>query len=282
MRRQLLAGGGLGTLLFLTWLAWSLHAYGAHLTFSVESNYALAQPATGWGRVGRVVGNLYHTLVPVWIWDGLPADMQSSGRLAQLRDRWFCLYQQNLPFALGVGGLAVFCRLLRGNATGPAARFWWVTAPLVLVIVAGVHVVDPLGLAHLVLTPLVLLGLAWLATNAQALPPPWKRLWVAGLALDFLCGLALHFGVQSLWLDRWLTPGRTDLDHILQLCQSAAANYFGKLRISAVHLADGLSPWIAFLMLAATATFAFFSVRQTRPTAPSVAPSNQGRPAAED
>lgn len=263
IRHQLLAGGALGALVFLTWLGWSLHAYGSHLTFSVESNAALAQPTTALGRVGRIFGNVYHTLIPAWIWDGLPEDMQTAGRLAQFRDRWFCLYQQNLPFALGVGGLAIFSRLLPAYTTRPAARFWWVAAPLLLVIIAALHVVDPLGLAHLVLAPLILLGLAWLAAHAHEVPRPWTRWWVAGLALDFTFGIVLHFGVQSLWLDRWLTPGRADIDYILQLCRPAAANYFGKLRIGAIHLADGLSPLVAGLMLATAAACAFLALRRT-------------------
>lgn len=256
IRRALLLGGTAGTLLFLTWLGWSLIIYGPGITFSINVTTGLVEKITFLERAGNVLGNIYHTLVPAWLWEGLPATMEQSSPLARLRDRWFCLYQVNLPFAFGLGGLLVLGRLLFTRPATPAMRFWCVAAPLTVAVNAMVHQSDTLGLTHLALAPLVLLGLAWLAAAAPALPGGWVRLWVVGLACDFSFGLVLQFGVQSLWLDRWLQPGRTDLEHILQLSQPAASNYFGKLRVGATHLADGIPPAVALLVLAASAALA--------------------------
>lgn len=256
IRRALLLGGAAGMLLFLTWLGWSLKTYGPGLTFSISATTGLEEKFTGLDRLGNILGNIYRTLVPAWLWEGLPAELAQPDQLARLRDRWFCLYQLNLPFAFGLGGLLMLGRLLPALPAGETTRFWWLAASLAVAVNAVVHQPEPLGLTHLALVPLVLLGLAWLAAGAHTLPAAWRRLWVLGLALDFGFGLALHFGVQSLWLDRWLHPGRTDLEHILQLSQPAASNYFGKLRIGATHLADDIPPAVALLVLAASAVLA--------------------------
>lgn len=261
IRRALLLGGVAGTLLFLTWLGWSLKTYGPGLTFSISATTGLEEKFTGLDRLGNVLGNIYRTLVPAWLWEGLPAELAQPNQLARLRDRWFCLYQLNLPFTFGLGGLLVLGRLLSTLPAGVAARFWWLAASLAVVVNAMVHQPEPLGLTHLALGPLVLLGLAWLAAGAVTLPARWRRWWIVGLACDFSFGLVLQFGVQSLWLDRWLHPGRTDLEHILQLSQPAASNYFGKLRIGATHLGDGIPPAVALLVLAVSAALALRALR---------------------
>ncbi len=266
-RRGLLLGAAAGTMLFMTWLGWSLATYGASFTFTANSSTGLAAVTTLAERASHTLGNLYRTLVPAWLWEGMPPLLQQSSWLARLRDQWFCLYQLNLPFAFGFGGFAALVRLLlaRARSRDPEFRFWRLAGPLVIVITAAVAPPDALGLTHIILQPLVLLGLAWLAASAHTLPAFWTRLWVAGLAVDFIFGLVLQFGVQSLWLDRWLNPGHREIDHIIQLSQPAAANYYGKLRIGAVHLAAGVPPAVALLLLGASAVWALAALRSSAP-----------------
>lgn len=262
-RRSLLLGAAFGSLLFMTWLGWSLETYGARVTFTANTTVGLAPAMTAMERAGNVLGNTCRTLLPAWLWEGMPPLLQQESLPARLRDRWFCLYQLNLPLAFGVGGIAVLGRLLLGHALRGAAacRFWRLTVPLAIVISAAVHPPEALGLTHITLQPLVLLGLAWLAANAHTLPAPWLRFWALGLTCDFIFGIVLQFGVQSLWLDRWLNPGLPDIDYIRQLSQPAAANYYGKLRIGAVHLAEGVTPFVALCLIGTTAVLAFLTLR---------------------
>lgn len=270
-RRSLLLGAAAGLLLFMTWLGWSLATYGASVTFTANTTTGFAPAMTATERVNNVLGNTYRTLLPAWLWEGIPTQLQQQSLLARLRDRWFCLYQLNLPLAFGVCGVAVLGRLLLGCVSrGEAAiRFWRLAVPLVIVINAAVNPApDSFGLTHITLQPIVLLGLAWLAAKADTLPAFWVRLWAAGLTFDFIFGIALQFGVQSLILDRWMNPGRADNDYILQLSQPASANYFGKLRIGAVYLADGVPPIVALLLLGTSASFALFALHLSAKSRP--------------
>lgn len=262
-RRGLLLGAAVGSLLFMTWLGWSLKVYGVGVTFTSNTTSGLAPSMTAMERAGNLLGNAYRTLLPAWLWEGMPALLQQESPLARLRDRWFCLYQLNLPLAFGLGGIAVLGRLLVADVlrSHPAARFWRLAVPLIIVVNAAVNPVpDALGLTHIALQPLVLLGLAWLAASAHTLPASWQRLWAIGLACDFMFGIVLHFGVQSLWLDRWLHPNHTEIEHILQLSQPGSANYFGLLRIGATPLTAGVPPFVALLMLGVSAMFAILAL----------------------
>lgn len=263
-RRSLLLGAALGSLLFMTWLGWSLSTYGAHVTFTANTSSGLAPAMTAMERLRSAVGNTYHTLVPAWLWEGLPPLLQQESLFARLRDRWFCLYQLNLPLAFGLGGVLVLGRLLLKHAShdGGTTRFWWLVVLLTIVINTAVNPTpDSLGLTHIALQPLVLIGFAWLAANAHGLSARWQRIWAIGLACDFIFGIMLQFGVQSLWLDRWLNPGLPDIDYIRQLSQPAAANYYGKLRIGAMYLADGVTPFVALCLIGTTAVLAFLTLR---------------------
>lgn len=268
-RRSLRLGAALGSLLFMTWLGWSLEIYGASVTFTANTTVGLAPAMTAMERAGNVLGNTYRTLLPAWLWEGFPPLLQQESLLARLRDRWFCLYQLNLPLAFGVGGIAVLGRLLLGHALrgDVAIRFWRLAVPLAIVLSAvTVPTPDSLGLTHIALQPLVLLGLAWLAASAHTLPSSWLRLWATGLTCDFIFGIALHFGVQSMWLARWLNLGRPEIEYILQLSPPASANYFGKLRVGAVHLAEGVPPVAALLLLGTSAVFALLALHlSTKP-----------------
>lgn len=264
-RRNLVGGVVAGALLFMTWLGWSLDLYGAKVTFTANTSSGLAPSMPAMERAGSLIGNTYRTLVPAWLWEGMPPLLQQESGMARLRDRWFCLYQLNLPFAFGFGGVVVLGRLLLDRTSdGASLHFWGLLVPLVIMINAAVNPVpDSLGLTHIALQPLVLLGLGWIATNVHTLPPAWRRLWVGGLVCDFSFGIALQFGVQSLWLDRWLEPGRTVQDYIVQLSQPAAANYYGKLRMGAEFLEARLPPLGALFLLGTSAALALAALRSS-------------------
>lgn len=265
-RRGILLGLLLGSLLFLTWLGWSWSTYGAKITFTANTTSGLAFALPFWDHVRATFGNIYRTLVPAWLWEGMPALLQQESIVARLRDRWFCLYQLNLPLAFGLGGGVVLGRLILARARhgGTPVLFWCGLVIMIVGLSSAIQPSDPLGVTHIVLQPLVLLGLAWLAACGPLLPDAWIRLWVFGLSVDFVFGVALHFGVQSLWLERWLNPGLTELEYFRRLSQPAAANYYGKLRLGAEHLATGIPPVVALLLLVSCAAMALTTLRNHR------------------
>jgi hypothetical protein len=62
------------------------------------------------------------------------------------------------------------------------------------------------GIAQLCLQPVVLLGLAFLASRWEGLGRSWRAVVIAGCGIDLCLGIALNFAVEDLAFDRWLHP----------------------------------------------------------------------------
>src|SRR5262249_51646776 len=132
------------------------------------------------------------------------------------RDYWFPPYQGNLTIAMGlIGGfVAAWCLtsmvLRRRGKTGitdavrtsvrrRGAWFWWILVVVATLLGIAVHgSLDRLGVAHICLQPLVLLGVAAVAANFARFAPALRVLIVLGAIVDFALGILLHFYVQSL------------------------------------------------------------------------------------
>ncbi len=262
--RAVLLGGLLAGLLLATWLGWSAHAYGPTTTFLGNTTFALAPASPPLQRLANAGLNLWSTLSPI------PADI-TSAHLAQTsltgswRDFWFQLFQLKLPFAFGTMGAAVLWWLMVRTRHSGTAGYWWLVGVVAVVLGTATHTkVDLLGLVHISLQPLVLLGLAWLAASAAALPRWLQRAWAVGVGLDFALGIVLHFAVQSLALERWLRPGLAIPDYLATLPWPANANWLGKAGLQLVFLGDILSPafCLALLLLCGLAA----GWRWSRPT----------------
>jgi hypothetical protein len=81
------------------------------------------------------------------------------------------------------------------------------------------------GLAHICLQPLVLLGLALLASQWDLLGRAWQRAIIAGVTVDAVAGIILQFAVENHALDRWLAAGRSWTDTALSYSQFAQINF---------------------------------------------------------
>jgi hypothetical protein len=272
---MLWAGAG-STLLFCTWLAWSLQVYGPTTTFTHNSTVAFGAKGGWTERIHLIAVNLWHTLIPSFTSGRDHPMLQQASLLGQWCDSWFNLYQLNLPFAFGLlGGVILVWQLRRPTPARPAL-FWWIALPVSLVLgTAAQGGLDTLGLTHITLQPLVLLGLARLAAQTDRLPRWLSCCWAAGLALDFAFGIVLHFCVQSLWLDRWLQPGSSALQIIQNYSDPALRNYLGKERLHLAYLADTVPAALPVLLLILSGLLAAWIA-----TRPSAAAAGAGGPTA--
>jgi hypothetical protein len=242
------------TVVFLPWVAWAIATYGASATFTQNTAMALA-PQSGFAvRLANAGLNLFHTLSPVSL-VGLDHPLLAHASPAsRWRDGWFILYQLRLCWTWGIMGVIALLWLIRRAPPGPAARFAWVAVPVATVLGVITHVQpDRLGLAHISLQPLVLLGLAWLATRAHELPRWLRGLYAAGLAIDLAMGIGLHFALQSAWFGQ-----AADAAALWQeLPFAAQVNWLSKQKLALVFLGDlqppawGLVPVAATFVLAA-------------------------------
>jgi hypothetical protein len=209
-----------------TWLVWSLAVYGPQVTF--ESNTTVTSSQQYAGSTGeKIFSNLWDTIVPIAIREpDLLGRFGGQRTVATVRDCFFVVYQLNAIFAMGlVGGPVVLwlayraLRRQRRQTAAPKAkgkrparkvaptlapatpeqRFWRVLIAAALLL--GVAVVgerDPLGVGHLTLLSLQVVGLSMLAAVV-----PWRRsvltmMILAGCAVDFSCGVLLQAHVEGL------------------------------------------------------------------------------------
>jgi len=92
--------------------------------------------------------------------------------------------------------------------TPRAAAVFWVACVGGIVAVSFTTYLEPgyFGIAQLCLQPVVLLGLAFLASRWDGLGPAWRAVVIAGCGIDLCLGIALNFAVEDLAFDRWLHP----------------------------------------------------------------------------
>lgn len=193
--------------LLATWFAWSLGNYGSAVTFGSNTSFDQTSKQSAGANVLKIVTNLFNTIVP----DPLRPQgrhavqtlFQQDSLLGYVRDYAFVLYQENLIVAMGsIGGLVVLFLLYRhARDPSPAARrdrrFWYPLLATVCVLgIATVGSKLDLGLAHVCLQPLVLMGVCFAAASFPSLPPVVRTMTLAGALVDFAFGILLHFDLQ--------------------------------------------------------------------------------------
>jgi hypothetical protein len=260
-----------GAAVVLPWFAWSFARFGGHSTFLSNSSVTSLDRVHG-SHLLKVLLNLRDTVIP-------PQVRGFKGRLfaqdspwGTLRDQFFICYQVNLPLALGsVGWAAVLREAFRAARGAPRSevRFWGASiAGFVLLSIAVYGDREHYGIAHICLQSVVLLGLAFLAARWESLGPRWQALVALGWAVDFVLGIALQFGVESLAIDRWLGPALTPDQIALTYAPVSQANYFQKTEAHLQFVADLLpngAPWVVALL---AALFGFALLRASRGPAP--------------
>jgi hypothetical protein len=102
----------------------------------------------------------------------------------------------------GMGALALLlaslCRNFRGRAVfAPEQRFW--RGLIVCAFVVSVAAWDSqsdVGIAHICMQPLAIMGIVLLAVNLPVIPLWLRAVAVLGMTIDFALGILLHFHMQ--------------------------------------------------------------------------------------
>lgn len=251
------------------WFGWSLMTFGWRGTFLSNTSVTGTAQSTG-AQFLNVALNVWDTLVPHFFRRFDEALIAQTSSWGMWRDWWFQLYQLNLLFAFGsTAGLAILAALVQARKKFDLRQRMWLAGALAVIVVLGVAVNGPRdhwGLTHICLQPLVVFGLAFLAGSWGRISPGWRRVVVAGVAVDFVLGIALHFAVQSQALDRWLHPSWSAERWISTYNPSATMNYYGKLgnRVEFLRDVQPLPDVLLVALLASVLGLALYRVGTRR------------------
>ncbi len=265
-RQQTALAAAAGAMVLATWFFWSLTAFGTHGTFLTNSSVTSADALQG-NQLEKMALNLFDTVVPHFL---RPLDgslIAQTSPWGALRDGFFQSYQVNLPLAFGsVAWIALAFELVRSASVAERrVRAFWILffSGVVLLGTASHGQRDHWGLAHICLQALVILGLAWLAARWDSLARPWRLALIAGAVFDFAFGIALHFGVQSFILERWLAPDRPFNATFATLSEPARMNLLAKMthRVPFFSEAVALPLGVILAFLVLTLALASYQIR---------------------
>lgn len=262
-RRQTLLALLTGLLVLAPWLTWSVSEYGSG-TYLSNTSVTSGDVHSGsqWVKVSL---NLFDTIVPHFLRPIDGALIAQPSPWGAWRDWFFQSYQLNLLLALGsVGWLVVAKEALRLGREVPsvALRFWsWFVAAAVVLGVAVHGARDQWGLTHICLQPLILLGLAFFAARWRMLSRGWRAAAALAAAVDFACGIVLHFAVQSHALERWLSPGASAWEIAKRHNTAAQMNFGAKAQHNLEFVSDLLAaPIVTGIVLLSAATLLLIAV----------------------
>jgi hypothetical protein len=148
------------------------------------------------------VANAAESVVPRAILaPGMAAEILRSNEFfwSKRRDVLFLMYEPGLLLAWGLGGLIAMGWCLWRSRKKEKKTFW--IGFVIWTYVGGLLVCTPPsyylgGVAHIILQPVVWVGLAWLASRAWRMPGWLLRLWWAGIFID-ACWLMLHLILEA-------------------------------------------------------------------------------------
>lgn len=254
-RFELVAGTLAAAAVFAVWLGWAIVQYGINATFTQNSTLSLGPALTFIGRLQATGLNLLHTLCPVSLVGMDHPLLAQAGWAGWLRDWFFILYQLRIWWAFGsVGGLVLVWYLWNTPST-PHRRFAWIVLPVVIVLNAAAHAQpDYLGLAHIGLQPMILLGLGFIAASAGSLPRGTDLLYACGIGFDVVMGIVLHFAVQA----GWMANSARDLTLAAQI------NWQNKLQLGLIFLSDRHAAWWGVSMILGAGILAWRGWRTAR------------------
>lgn len=273
--REAVLGALPSILLLATWFGPSIGVFGVRGTFLSNSSVTDAETGTLAAFVEEKGLNLLDSMRPHFIRPLVNGFIDQESPIGFWRDYFFLLYQVNLPFMCGsVAAVLIIWLLVREwRRAGPAPPqvpgrgFWlWFTACSIVLGTAASGGRDDLGIAHLCLVGLLVLALAFLAARIDTLPRAARICLAAGLGVDFILGVGLHFYVQSLYF--------SPLDFMADMGQSISqtygfglwANLYAKTTLGLSFLGDAsLSRPIVVLILACLLGLALLKLKQEGP-----------------
>jgi hypothetical protein len=258
------------------WFAWSLATYGIDkVTAAVRGSTGAA--ATSWSeRVVTPVLNMRDTLIPDLLRD-VPRDARRPPlSWGSLRSATESLYQRNLILGLGIFGACLLAAELVRSRTTVRPRlprgesgFWIGLAVFVFVVgVAAYRSRDPGGIAFNAQRPLILIGVAFLASRFEDWPRWLRCVALAGLLIDLFAGVLVQAWMESYvphQPDGWRGPLGLEPGDLLM--GTAEYNWTLKRDLGTLFISNalGLSTWIP--ALAVTLLFVVMLALLVRATA---------------
>ena len=253
-----------GVLVLGPWFLWSSYAYGVRDVLTSNSSWREAAPLTAAENLEKSALNLRDTIVPHLLRRLPDEPIRVVVGWGTIRDTAFKAYQNNLPLTLGSLGLPLLAYdLLRrrrqsgglpsgmspGAGVRPpgSARFWLAFVIVSMVVgVASYGGREALGLAHVTLQPLTLLGASLLASGFASRARSVRWLAFTGVAVDAMLGVLLHVFMESLPLDAAppssVLPGLETADLLIG---SSRTNWALKTDSNLRFLGDWMAPWRA-------------------------------------
>lgn len=275
--RELAGQGLLAAVLLATWFAWSLRNYGAHTTL-FSNTTAMGDAGLSFSAWASCrAWNIFVTVIPHPLRAADYRFIAQSSPLGFARDYLFNIYQTTLPGAFGIAGLVVLAwrAFQRAPAAAGGERWFWrgFIPGMIFLGISAASWRDRWGVVHICLPALIVIGLTWLAVQLESAPAAVRRLWAAGLALDFALGIALHFYLQATL--HLIPTALTELAQgkLLEFGPITTKNMLLKFILGYDFVADGaLSP---FLVLALLAMLLVLALRQAfaSPTSPGASPA---------
>lgn len=222
--------------LLSTWFLWSIWRFGL-ATFASNTAVSNTDGLTLNEQIARRVENFITLVIPHPIRAAEYSPLVQESSLGWWRDYFFNLYQTNLLFAFGTGGLVVILVLLWRHRKN-FVPFW---APFLGIVLLLHSLViswsDRWGSVHIGLQPVVLLGLAWIAASFPSLSRRLKICLIVGLAVDLICGILLHFSQEHIDLSQVYQNFR-DGDSARLRGFATWSNYYSKASLHLTFLGD--------------------------------------------
>lgn len=246
-----------------TWVGWSIKTFGPAVTFGANSVITDSSQFSTQGNIEKIAGNTFRTIVPIFL-RGTPASIQQQqSSVGFFRDYTFVTYQQNVLFALGSTGFVLAAVLLfsafAGKGRPRGERLFWLSM-ILFVGFLGIAVngtPDWYGYAHIILQPLIYMGVCLVAAGLHTLRPAWRYVLLAGLFVDFWLGIFLHLCLENY----------TGQD-VLALSPAAVSNMDMKLQAHIAFIGDRVGETggllLAVLVVAWAGGSAWFTRRVMR------------------
>jgi hypothetical protein len=235
--RELAAAAAVVTLVLLPWFAWSVAAYGTRTTLGSNTTVAGIGAVSLEQNLARTGTNIVNSIVP--------HPLRAAGRryvaewfqpqkstLGYVRDYTFLIYQVNAAGALGsVGGLVALYLVYRRCRGAPVraraeVRFWIAFVVVCFLLGIAVHgAPDDVGLVHICLQPLMLLGVVFVAASVPDLSRWLRGALLAGCAGDFVFGVLLQFAMENRVGTLTVSDGKLFISNTMGLSQVAALSW---------------------------------------------------------
>jgi hypothetical protein len=246
--------------LFATWFPWSIRHYGA-ATFLSNTAVGGGEGLTAAQQLTRRATNLLNTVVPHPIRPAEYEYIAQSSVAGWRRDYFFNLYQTNLIFAFGTAGFTILLVLWR--RTRDAAKRWWLwfSIAVILLSTGAASWPDRWGVTHIGLQPLVVLGLAWIAISWRSLDRFWRIFLWAGLAVDFVAGIAIQFWMEHVLFTETFAS-RSGEALRLEYGYAAWNNFLAKFVLHLDFLGDKVPAPFAAIVLAGLFALALGNARR--------------------